>query len=203
MQHMQAALSCSHVTRPVAPASAAVAAACGSRNAMPAHASTNPPSAAPLGSRRAGRGLAGQTAGLARAGSSCCSAGISRQAALSCRCSPAHAGAAWPATDAATAHDTTSGTSNTSCEGSLSPQQAASAGLTTYAEQDSMLVQQVPSPAPAAGGSNSSNGSSNGSGSRSAKAVLLPVTYSTGVSLPTQANWQSAVAALRVSVVSF
>jgi hypothetical protein len=34
------------------------------------------------------------------------------------------------------------------------------------------------------------------------KAVLQPVTFSTGVSLPTQANWQSAVAALRVCLVS-
>jgi hypothetical protein len=43
-------------------------------------------------------------------------------------------------------------------------------------------------------GSNSSSSSS----SKSEKALLQPVTYSMGYSLPPQANWQSAVAALQV-----
>lgn len=200
MQHMQAARSCNLVTRPLAPAAAAVAATCSSRKAVSAHASSNPPQAAPVGTRRTGRGLAGQTARLACAGSSCCSAGISRRMALSCRCSPVNAGAAWPATDAATANCTSTGSSDTSIKGPLLPQQADDASLASSAQQDSMSAQQALPPAlEADSSSSSSNGSSTGS-SRSAKAVLQPVTYSTGVSLPTQANWQSAVAALRVSL---
>jgi hypothetical protein len=82
----------------------------------------------------------------------------------------------------------------------LLPQQADDASLASSAQQDSMSAQQALPPAlEADSSSSSSNGSSTGS-SRSAKAVLQPVTYSTGVSLPTQANWQSAVAALRVSL---
>lgn len=203
---MQAGRPSNLLTRPVPAPVPAVAATCSSKCA--GRATTGSSSSRVHPANAAGRNHAvayvasGTAQGSPCAGHNCAgnmqrACRSKRSSKLTCSCVPPHAGSAWPTTDAPTEPHLAAAAADV----------AAAVPGTGHAEPPSSRVTEQPSSngtqtaeavTPGNGSSSCSSNGSSASGSSSAKAVLQPVTYSAGHSLPPQPNWQSAVAALQV-----
>lgn len=186
---MQAGRPCSLLTRPLQSA-----AACGHRRAAAGTAgcrNKQPHNTAAVSCSHSHLTAAARADGVLCAGSnSTCSC---RRSRLACSCLPPHAGATWATAGAAADPAAPGSSSRSSSNGAEAP---ASRVVGDQCSSDAQPAQAAAPPADGLAAGPGMNGSS--SSSKSAKAVLQPVTYSMGYSLPPQANWQSAVAALQV-----